>query len=72
MLEVSLALVAALLFAFGTVLQQKEAQEVSDDDALKAGFLLRLARRPVWLAGMAADGVGYVAQAAALGIGRMG
>ena len=71
MLEVSLALVAALLFAFGTVLQQKEAQEVSDDDALKAGFLLRLARRPVWLAGMAADGVGYGAQAAALGIGRI-
>jgi len=70
-LEVSLALVAALLFAFGTVLQQKEAQEVSDDDALKAGFLLRLARRPVWLAGMAADGVGYGAQAAALGIGRI-
>ena len=71
MLEVSLALVAALLFALGTVLQQKEAQEVSDEDARKAGFLLRLARRPVWLAGMAADGVGYVAQAAALGIGRI-
>jgi drug/metabolite transporter (DMT)-like permease len=70
-LEVALALVAALLFAFGTVLQQKEAQEVSDDDARKAGFLLRLARRPVWLAGMAADGVGYGAQAAALGIGRI-
>ena len=71
MLEVSLALVAALLFALGTVLQQKEAQEVSDEDAKKAGFLLRLARRPVWLAGMAADGVGYAAQAAALGIGRI-
>jgi drug/metabolite transporter (DMT)-like permease len=70
-LEVSLALVAALLFALGTVLQQKEAQEVSDEDAKKAGFLLRLARRPVWLAGMAADGVGYAAQAAALGIGRI-
>ena len=51
MLEVSLALVAALLFAFGTVLQQKEAQEVSDDDALKAGFLLRLARRPASTSG---------------------
>ncbi len=71
MLEVSLALVAALLFALGTVLQQKEAQEVSDEDAKKAGFLLRLARRPVWLVGMAADGVGYTAQAAALGIGRI-
>jgi drug/metabolite transporter (DMT)-like permease len=70
-LEVALALTAALLFAFGTVLQQKEAEQVSDDDARKAGFLLRLAKRPVWLAGMAADGVGYGAQAAALGIGRI-
>ena len=71
MLEVSLALVAALLFSLGTVLQQKEAQEVSDEDAKKAGFLLRLARRPRWLAGIAADGLGYAAQAAALGIGRI-
>jgi drug/metabolite transporter (DMT)-like permease len=70
-LEVALALTAALLFAFGTVLQQKEAEQVSDDDARKAGFLLRLAKRPVWLAGMAADGAGYGAQAAALGIGRI-
>ena len=71
MLEVALALVAALLFAFGTVLQQKEAQEVSDEDAHRAGFLLRLARRPVWLAGMAADLLGYVAQAIALDIGKL-
>jgi drug/metabolite transporter (DMT)-like permease len=70
-LEVALALVAALLFALGTVLQQKEAQRASAADALKTAFLFRLARRPVWLAGMAADGVGYVAQAAALGIGRL-
>lgn len=71
MLEVSLALVAAVLFAFGTVLQQKEAQEVSDEDAHNAGFLLRLARRPVWLAGMATDGAGYAAQAVALDLGRL-
>jgi drug/metabolite transporter (DMT)-like permease len=70
-LEVALALVAALLFAFGTVLQQKEAQEVSDEDAHRAGFLLRLARRPVWLAGMGADGAGYAAQAAALDLGKL-
>jgi drug/metabolite transporter (DMT)-like permease len=70
-LEVALALVAALLFAFGTVLQQKEAQAVSDEDAHSTGFLLRLARRPVWLAGMAADLLGYVAQAIALDIGKI-
>jgi drug/metabolite transporter (DMT)-like permease len=36
-----------------------------------SGLLLRMARRPVWLAGIASDGVGFVAQAAALGIGRL-
>ena len=30
-----------------------------------------MARRPVWLAGIAADGLGFAAQAAALGIGRL-
>jgi drug/metabolite transporter (DMT)-like permease len=69
--EAILALGAALLFALGTVLQQKEAAAAPGEQALKAGFLLRLARRPVWLAGMAADGAGYVCQAAALGVGRL-
>jgi drug/metabolite transporter (DMT)-like permease len=70
-LEVALALAAALLFALGTVLQQKEAQRASGEEALRAGFLLQLARRPVWLGGIAADALGFVAQAAALGIGRI-
>jgi drug/metabolite transporter (DMT)-like permease len=69
--EAILALGAALLFAFGTVLQQKVAAAAPGDQALRAGFILRLARRPVWLAGMAADGAGYVCQAAALGVGRL-
>ncbi|MDQ6915303.1 MAG: DMT family transporter [Actinomycetota bacterium] len=70
-MEVILALGAALLFALATVLQQKEAAAAPDHQALRAGFLLKLARRPVWLAGMATDMVGYVCQAAALGIGRL-
>ena len=70
-MEVILALGAALLFAFGTVLQEKEAAAASDREALKAGFLLRLARRPTWLAGIGADAGGYVCQAAALGVGRL-
>jgi drug/metabolite transporter (DMT)-like permease len=36
-----------------------------------SGLLLRMARKPVWLAGIAADGLGFVAQAAALSIGRL-
>jgi drug/metabolite transporter (DMT)-like permease len=71
LLSVILALVAALLFALGTVLQQKGAMQESDAEALKAGFLLRLLHKPVWLLGVLADGLGYVAQAAALGVGKL-
>jgi drug/metabolite transporter (DMT)-like permease len=70
-LEVTLALAAAALFALGTVLQQKEAERATGEEALKAGFLLQLARRPVYLAGIAADIAGFAGQAAALGIGRI-
>ena len=66
-----LALVAALMFALGTVVQQRAAMEVSDEDAMSAGILIRLAQRPIWLAGIAADALGFVAQAAALGLGRV-
>lgn len=70
-LSVLLALVAAGLFAVGTVLQQVGAMQEADANALKAGFLLRLVRKPVWLAGVLADTSGYAAQAAALGVGKL-
>jgi drug/metabolite transporter (DMT)-like permease len=69
--DVALALAAALFFAGGTVLQGRVAATASDDEALKAGFLLRLARRPQWLAGIALDGLGFVCQAIALAVGRL-
>jgi len=68
--DVALALVAALLFALGTVLQQRAGLEAPSEGA-SSGLLLRMAKRPVWLAGIAADGLGFLAQAAALGIGRL-
>jgi drug/metabolite transporter (DMT)-like permease len=68
--DIVLALVAALLFALGTVLQQRAGLEAPSEGA-SSGLLLRMARRPVWLAGIAADGLGFAAQAAALGIGRL-
>jgi drug/metabolite transporter (DMT)-like permease len=71
LLSVVLALVAALLFAVGTVLQQKGTMQEPSGEALKPGFLLRLLRRPVWLGGVAVDGLGYAAQAAALGVGKL-
>jgi len=69
-MEIVLALAAALLFALGTVLQQKAGlDEPVEGEA--SGLLLRMARRPVWLAGIAADSLGFVAQAIALTIGRL-
>lgn len=70
-MAVPLALVAALLFALATVLQQQVASSMSEREAAGAGFLLRLARRPRWLVGIAADALGFACQAAALAAGRL-
>jgi drug/metabolite transporter (DMT)-like permease len=70
-LAVVLALAAALLFALGTVLQQQVAATASEEEARKASFLIALARKPRWLAGILADAFGFVAQAAALAVGRI-
>jgi drug/metabolite transporter (DMT)-like permease len=69
-MDVVLALAAAFFFALGLVLQEKAASE-QPPESVGAGFLARLAAKPVWLLGLAAQGVGFVAQAIALGIGRM-
>jgi drug/metabolite transporter (DMT)-like permease len=68
--DIVLALAAAVVFALGTVLLQK-AGMAEPEGGTSAGLLLRLARRPVWLAGIAASGVGFVLQAVALSIGRL-
>jgi drug/metabolite transporter (DMT)-like permease len=70
-LATPLALLAALFFALATVLEQKGAMEEPEDGVLHPGFLARLVRKPVWLAGLGADALGYGAQAAALGFGRL-
>ena len=69
-MDIVLALVAALLFALGNTLQQKAGLDEPTDGA-SSSLLLRMAQRPVWLVGIAADALGFVAQAAALGIGRL-
>jgi drug/metabolite transporter (DMT)-like permease len=68
--EIVLALISAVMFALGSVLQQKAG---SDGPSAGAGgpLLFRMAQRPVWLVGIAADALGFVSQAAALGIGRL-
>jgi drug/metabolite transporter (DMT)-like permease len=69
-MDVVLALIAALLFALGTVLQQKAGLD-EPSEGTSAGLLVRMARRPTWLAGIASDILGFFAQAAALGLGRL-
>jgi drug/metabolite transporter (DMT)-like permease len=69
-MDIALAVAAAFLFALGLVLQEKSASTLPAE-AVGAGFLVRLVRQPVWLLGGAAQVAGFVAQAIALGIGRM-
>jgi drug/metabolite transporter (DMT)-like permease len=71
MLPISLALVASLLFALGTVLQQRVAMTASDAEAHSVWVLLRLARHPVWLAGIVLTWVGFGFHAAALSNGQL-
>lgn len=70
-LTISLGLLAALLFAVAAVLQQRGTAAIDDRDALGAGMLTALARRPVWLLGMAADIAGFGVQAWALTTGSL-
>ena len=69
-MEIVLSLVSAMLFALGTVLQQRAGTSEPSAGA-HSGLVLRMAQRPVWLAGIVSDGLGFVAQAAALAIGRL-
>jgi drug/metabolite transporter (DMT)-like permease len=69
-MDVALAILAAFLFALGLVLQEKSASTLPAE-AVGAGFLVRLVHEPVWLLGGVAQIGGFVAQAIALGIGRM-
>jgi drug/metabolite transporter (DMT)-like permease len=68
--QVVLALISALLFALGTVLQQRAGMDASPS-ATSRGLLLRMARQRLWLAGIACDIVGFVAQATALRLGQL-
>jgi drug/metabolite transporter (DMT)-like permease len=71
MLAVLLALGAALAYAGASVLQQREAHADDTPDGGGVRLVLRLARRPIWLAGLACDGLGYGFQALALGVGEL-
>jgi drug/metabolite transporter (DMT)-like permease len=61
-----IALGAAGSFAVASVLQQRAASEVPDEDSLGAGLVKRLLTRPMWLLGFLFDSLGYGLQAVAL------
>lgn len=70
-MEFVFALAAALLFAVASVLQQRAASEAPGSGTVRVGLLVHLAKRPMWLAGYAADWAAFGLQAAALGAGSL-
>jgi hypothetical protein len=70
-LAVALALAGSATYAVAVVTQQRAASRLPAGRPFDLAVLLRLARRPVWLAGLAAVIAGVVLQATALGLGRL-
>jgi len=64
----ALSLATALFYAISNVLELLEAEKVPDEYSLTPGLVVRLAKRPRWLVGLASDLGGYVFHAAALGL----
>jgi hypothetical protein len=67
----ALAVVAALIVAFGEVVQQRMAAQAPPQDNLSPKLLLWLVQQPRWLAGVVCSLLGNVAFAAALGRGSV-
>jgi drug/metabolite transporter (DMT)-like permease len=70
-LAAALALVSAALFALASAVQQRSAAAVPDEQARGLGLMRSLLRSRLWWTGTLADAGGYVAQAAALGLGSL-
>ena len=70
-LAVLLALAGSACYAVAAVTQQRAAAQLAAGRAFDPGVLVRLGRRPAWLAGLAAVIAGFALQAAALGLGRL-
>jgi len=66
----ALAILAAVAFALGTVLQQKGTLQTSSGEN-DPRFLIEILHKPVWLAGMIAQAVGWILQAMALDRGPL-
>lgn len=63
---VAAALLAALCYAIGAALEQKEASAAATERVVHPGLLWQVLRRPIWLAGFAVMAVGEVLHVLAL------
>ena len=70
-LAIGLAITAAATFAVANVVQQRVAARLRTDTAFDSALLLRLVRRPLWLAGLGLVILSLSLQATALGLGRL-
>lgn len=71
MVTVLLALGAAFAFGAAVALQQCAAAQLPHAHALRSISLARLMQRPIWLAGLAASGTGFMLQMIALRRGAL-
>jgi drug/metabolite transporter (DMT)-like permease len=65
------ALLSSLLYAAASVLQHRAAIAQPQERSMRIGLLARLVTKPLWLAGIAADGLAFVFQFIALGHGSL-
>lgn len=70
-LAIALALLAALLFAIASAVQQLAASQVPDESSAGLTLIRVLMRRRLWWAGIVCDFSSYFVQAAALGFGSL-
>ena len=68
---VLLSMAGAASYGLAAVLQHHAAIREAPELSMRAGLLIRLARRPMWLIGNALDGVGYLFQFLALRRGSL-
>lgn len=69
MLVYVFAVVAALMFGLGSVIQQRVAFDAPPGKSLQPSLLLWLVRQPVWLIGVVTAFIGNAFSASALGMG---
>jgi drug/metabolite transporter (DMT)-like permease len=68
---IAAALAAAVLYGAGAAVEQRQAATIPESSAGRPGLLIRLARQPLWLAGMAVQVGGFAAHAVALRSGPL-